>query len=219
MSLLERLMRDAATLGVALSAADAARLLELTQQLARWNRSYNLTAITDPEQMLTHHLLDSLSVHPRAAGHAHRRCRHRRRLPRAAAGGVQPGAPVHAHRRQRQEDPLRLPRRPPPRPGQCDRAAGARGKPDTRGALRHGGGAGVRAAAAAAGGRGGAVWPGHARARHEGPAARRGAGGAAAGVAPGALPRARGARTAGASAASSPSPARPSRAAAARWSP
>ena len=68
MSLLERLMRDAATLGVAVSAADAARLLEQTQQLARWNRSYNLTSITDPEQMLTHHLLDSLSVHPELKG-------------------------------------------------------------------------------------------------------------------------------------------------------
>lgn len=68
MSLLERLMRDAATLGVAVSAADAARLWELTQQLARWNRSYNLTSITAPEQMLTHHLLDSLSVHPQLQG-------------------------------------------------------------------------------------------------------------------------------------------------------
>jgi 16S rRNA (guanine527-N7)-methyltransferase len=64
LSALERLMRDAATLGVALSAADAARLLQLTQELARWNRSFNLTSITDPKQMLTHHLLDSLSVHP-----------------------------------------------------------------------------------------------------------------------------------------------------------
>src|SRR5580765_6637376 len=61
-------MRDAATLGVAVSAADAARLWELTQQLARWNRSYNLTSITAPEQMLTHHLLDSLSVHPQLQG-------------------------------------------------------------------------------------------------------------------------------------------------------
>ena len=46
-----------------MSAADAGRLLALTQELARWNRTYNLTSITAPEQMLTHHLLDSLSVH------------------------------------------------------------------------------------------------------------------------------------------------------------
>ena len=30
--------------------------------LAKWNRVYNLTAITDPAQMITHHLLDSLSI-------------------------------------------------------------------------------------------------------------------------------------------------------------
>ena len=37
------------------------RYLEL---LAKWNRVYNLTAITDPQQMLTHHLLDSLAIVP-----------------------------------------------------------------------------------------------------------------------------------------------------------
>jgi 16S rRNA (guanine527-N7)-methyltransferase len=58
----DRLIRDAGTLGVQLSVADAGRLLALTQELARWNRTYNLTSITAPEQMLTHHLLDSLAV-------------------------------------------------------------------------------------------------------------------------------------------------------------
>lgn len=32
--------------------------------LAKWNRTYNLTAIHDREQMVTHHLLDSLAVLP-----------------------------------------------------------------------------------------------------------------------------------------------------------
>ena len=32
--------------------------------LVFWNRSYNLTAIREPERMLTHHLLDSLSLLP-----------------------------------------------------------------------------------------------------------------------------------------------------------
>jgi 16S rRNA (guanine527-N7)-methyltransferase len=59
----DRLIRDARPLGVDLSAADAERLLALTQELARWNRTYNLTAITAPEELLTHQLLDSLSVH------------------------------------------------------------------------------------------------------------------------------------------------------------
>lgn len=32
--------------------------------LGEWNRAYNLTAIRDPERMLSHHLLDSLSILP-----------------------------------------------------------------------------------------------------------------------------------------------------------
>jgi len=39
--------------------AQLRRYLEL---LAKWNRVYNLTAITDPQQMVTHHLLDSLAI-------------------------------------------------------------------------------------------------------------------------------------------------------------
>jgi len=60
----ERLVQDAATLGVALSEGDARRLLALLDELARWNRTYNLTAINTPAAMLTHHLLDSLAIHP-----------------------------------------------------------------------------------------------------------------------------------------------------------
>jgi 16S rRNA (guanine527-N7)-methyltransferase len=46
-----------------LSEPDAARLAKLLDELARWNRTYNLTAIKAPEEMVTHHLLDSLAVH------------------------------------------------------------------------------------------------------------------------------------------------------------
>jgi len=60
----ERLVQDAATLGVALSEGDARRLLALLDELTRWNRTYNLTAINTPAAMLTHHLLDSLAIHP-----------------------------------------------------------------------------------------------------------------------------------------------------------
>ncbi len=46
------------------------RLLDYLDLLTRWNRSYNLTAITDPAAMVTRHLLDSLSVLPFAgSGH------------------------------------------------------------------------------------------------------------------------------------------------------
>ena len=68
MSRSERLVQDAATLGVTLTGAEAARLLALTEELARWNRRYNLTAISTPGAMVTHHLLDSLAVHPDIVG-------------------------------------------------------------------------------------------------------------------------------------------------------
>ena len=45
--------------------ADIAARAKLSQYIAlldKWNRTHNLTAIRDPEQMVTHHLLDSLAV-------------------------------------------------------------------------------------------------------------------------------------------------------------
>lgn len=38
-------------------------LLAYLGLLHRWNRTYNLTAIRDPEQMVTRHLIDSLAMH------------------------------------------------------------------------------------------------------------------------------------------------------------
>lgn len=37
-------------------------LLEYVRQLQRWNRTYNLTALRDPEQMLVQHVFDSLAI-------------------------------------------------------------------------------------------------------------------------------------------------------------
>jgi 16S rRNA (guanine527-N7)-methyltransferase len=62
------LRAGARELGVALTDAAAATLLRLLDELTHWNRAYNLTAITDRAQMLTHHLLDSLSVAPFVQG-------------------------------------------------------------------------------------------------------------------------------------------------------
>lgn len=59
----DRLTRDAAVLGITLTEPDARRLLLLLDELTHWNRSFNLTAITEREAMITHHLLDSLSIH------------------------------------------------------------------------------------------------------------------------------------------------------------
>ncbi len=42
----------------------APRLLDYLALLVKWNATYNLTAIRDPRQMVTMHLLDSLAMHP-----------------------------------------------------------------------------------------------------------------------------------------------------------
>lgn len=51
-------------LGLILPRGAEEKLRAYLALLARWNRTYNLTAIRDPEQMVTHHLLDSLAVLP-----------------------------------------------------------------------------------------------------------------------------------------------------------
>jgi 16S rRNA (guanine527-N7)-methyltransferase len=45
-----------------------ARLLEYVTLLTRWNRTYNLTAVRDPRDMVPVHLLDSLSIAPYLEG-------------------------------------------------------------------------------------------------------------------------------------------------------
>jgi len=47
-----------------LDPAFAEPLLAYLALLARWNRTYNLTAIRDPREMVTRHLLDSLAMRP-----------------------------------------------------------------------------------------------------------------------------------------------------------
>ena len=84
MTAVERLVQDAAALAVALSQADALRLLSLAEELSRWNRRTNLTAIR-PEQMATHHLLDSLAIHGELTG---------RRIADAGTGAGFPGLPL-----------------------------------------------------------------------------------------------------------------------------
>jgi 16S rRNA (guanine527-N7)-methyltransferase len=44
------------------------KLLMYLQLLQKWNKTYNLTAITDFEKMISYHLLDSLSVAPYVTG-------------------------------------------------------------------------------------------------------------------------------------------------------
>ena len=50
------------TLALALSDAQVHTLLAYVDWVAKWNKVYNLTSVRNPQEMLTHHLLDSLAV-------------------------------------------------------------------------------------------------------------------------------------------------------------
>lgn len=51
-------------MGLDVSADAQAKLLRYLELLQKWNKVYNLTAVRDPIEMVTLHLLDSLSVLP-----------------------------------------------------------------------------------------------------------------------------------------------------------
>ncbi|WP_034386565.1 16S rRNA (guanine(527)-N(7))-methyltransferase RsmG [Comamonas composti] len=51
-------------LGLDLSLAQVDSLMDFMGLLQKWNKVYNLTAVRDPQEMLTHHLLDSLAAVP-----------------------------------------------------------------------------------------------------------------------------------------------------------
>lgn len=53
-----------AALGVPTSDVQRAQFIAFLDLLAKWNKTYNLTAIREPERMVTHHLLDALAVLP-----------------------------------------------------------------------------------------------------------------------------------------------------------
>lgn len=57
-------MQGIAQLGLTLNDAASKKLLHYLELLQKWNKVYNLTAIRQPEQMVTYHLLDSLAVLP-----------------------------------------------------------------------------------------------------------------------------------------------------------
>jgi 16S rRNA (guanine527-N7)-methyltransferase len=58
----EELTLGARELGVELSESQHRQLLAYLALLIKWNKAYNLTAVRDPDEMVSRHLLDSLSV-------------------------------------------------------------------------------------------------------------------------------------------------------------
>jgi len=53
-----------AALGLTLPAGAEEKLRAYLALLAKWNKVYNLTSVRDLDEMVTHHLLDSLAVLP-----------------------------------------------------------------------------------------------------------------------------------------------------------
>ncbi|NWG86753.1 MAG: 16S rRNA (guanine(527)-N(7))-methyltransferase RsmG [Hydrogenophilaceae bacterium] len=85
MNLEQQFSMAVSDMGLDLDPATQARLLDYLGLLAKWNKTYNLTAIHEPERMLTHHLLDSLALLPHiTAG----------RLLDVGSGGGLPGIPL-----------------------------------------------------------------------------------------------------------------------------
>ena len=64
----QRLCAGLAALPLELPDAAIATLLAYVGLLARWNATYNLSAVRDPAEMVTRHLLDSLSIVPLVRG-------------------------------------------------------------------------------------------------------------------------------------------------------
>jgi len=60
----QQLTRGLAALGLELPAEVQQQLLRFIHLLGKWNKAYNLTAVRDPAEMVTKHLLDSLAILP-----------------------------------------------------------------------------------------------------------------------------------------------------------
>ncbi|MBI1943513.1 MAG: 16S rRNA (guanine(527)-N(7))-methyltransferase RsmG [Betaproteobacteria bacterium] len=81
------LERGLSELALALPSGAAAKLMAYLELLAKWNRTHNLTAIRDPLQAVSHHLLDSLAALRELTGLAGA-------LADIGSGGGLPGIPM-----------------------------------------------------------------------------------------------------------------------------
>jgi 16S rRNA (guanine(527)-N(7))-methyltransferase RsmG len=81
----EELSTGARELGIQLSETQHSQLLAYLALLIKWNKAYNLTAVRNPDEMVSRHLLDSLSVVPFVEGE---------RWLDVGSGGGMPGIPL-----------------------------------------------------------------------------------------------------------------------------
>ena len=96
MNLQDALADGIRALGLDLAPDVPERLEAFARLLIKWNKVYNLTAIRDETQVLTHHLLDSLSVLPALGGI--------QRLVDVGSGGGLPGVVLAIARPELQVD-------------------------------------------------------------------------------------------------------------------
>ncbi|ROV55626.1 16S rRNA (guanine(527)-N(7))-methyltransferase RsmG [Neisseria chenwenguii] len=82
----QQLQNGIAEMGLDIPAGQQAKLLEYVGLLKKWNKTYNLTALRDETKMVSHHLLDSLSLLPYLNGAA--------TVLDVGSGGGQPGIPA-----------------------------------------------------------------------------------------------------------------------------
>lgn len=65
---LDALQKGLAQMGIVLSQQAQEKLIDFLFFLSKWNKTYNLTSVTDIHQMVIYHLLDSLSIAPYVQG-------------------------------------------------------------------------------------------------------------------------------------------------------
>ena len=86
MDLKEQLKNGLAAMNLSLTTAQELLLLEYVSLLKKWNSTYNLTALRDENQMISHHILDSLTLLPYVAD--------AKSMMDVGSGGGMPGIPT-----------------------------------------------------------------------------------------------------------------------------
>lgn len=82
----QKLQSGLKKMGLDLSGGQQDKLLAYVEMLKKWNKTYNLTALRDESQIISHHLLDSLTLPPYLEG--------AQTMLDVGSGGGQPGIPA-----------------------------------------------------------------------------------------------------------------------------